>query len=62
MNERIMVALNKSEDKVSLDLDIPSVYNTKRAINLVTNEEIKIVNNKLPITLNGLSWGIYKLD
>jgi glycosidase len=62
MNERIMVALNKSEDKVSPELDIPTVYNTKRAINLVTNEEIKIVNNKLPITLNGLSWGMYKLD
>jgi len=62
MNERVLVALNKNGDKTSLEIQLPDFYNMKRAVNLVTNEEIKISNNKLPLILNGLSWGIYKLD
>ena len=62
MNERILVALNKNNDKTSLDIQLPGFYNIKRAVNLVTNEEVKIIDNKFPLLLNGLSWGLYKLD
>jgi glycosidase len=62
MNEHVLVALNKSGNKTSFDIQLPDFYHIKRAVNLVTNEEIKIVNNILPLSLNDLSWGIYKLD
>jgi len=62
LNERVLVALNKNDDKTSLEIQLPDFYNIKRAVNLITNEEIKISNNKLPLILNGLSWGMFKLD
>jgi hypothetical protein len=62
MNERVLVALNKDGDKTSIEIELPEFYNVKRAVNLVTKEEIKITNNKLPLSLNGLSWGMYKID
>jgi glycosidase len=62
MNERILIALNKNEDKTTFEINLPGIYNIKRAVNLVTNEEIKILNNKLPVSLNGLNWSMYKLE
>jgi glycosidase len=62
MNERVLVALNKNGNKTSFEIQLPDFYNIKRAVNLVTNEEIKIINSKLPLSLNGFSWGMYKLD
>jgi glycosidase len=62
MNEHILIALNKNDDKTTFEIELPGVYNIKRAINLITNEEIKISNNKLPVSLNGLNWSMYKLD
>jgi glycosidase len=62
MNERVLIALNKSEDKTAFEIELPGFYNAKRAINLVTNEEIKIFNNKLPVSLNSLNWSMYKLE
>jgi glycosidase len=62
MNERVMVALNKSEDKSSFEINLPEYYNMKHAVNLLTNEAINIVDNKIPVSLNGLSWSMYKLE
>jgi glycosidase len=62
MNERILIALNKNENKTSFDITLPDFYNIKRAVNLITHEEIKITNNSLPVSLNGLSWNMYKLE
>jgi cyclomaltodextrinase / maltogenic alpha-amylase / neopullulanase len=62
MNERILIALNKNEDKTAFEIDLPGFYNIKRAVNLITNEEITISNNKLPVSINGLNWSMYKLE
>jgi glycosidase len=62
MNERVLIALNKGEDKASYEIALPDFYKVKRAVNLITNEETKIINNKFTLFLNGLSRGIYKLD
>ena len=62
MNERILVALNKNDDKSSVEIDLPGFYNIKQAVNLITNETVKIINNKLPVSLDGLNWSMYKLN
>ena len=62
LNERILVALNKSNDKSSFVIKLPEFYNIKRLVNLVTNEVIAIRDNKFSISLNGLSWGMFKLE
>jgi glycosidase len=62
MNERVVIALNKNDDKTAFEINLPGFYNIKHAVNLITNEEVIIINNKLPVSLNGLSWSMYKLD
>lgn len=62
MNERILIALNKSDCKTSFEINLPVFYNLKQAVNLITNEKINIINNKLPVSQDGLSWSMYKLD
>ena len=62
MNERVVIALNKNDDKTAFEINLPGFYNIKHAVNLITNEEVNIINNKLPVSLNGLSWSMYKLD
>ena len=62
MNERILVALNKNNDNSSFVLQLPEFYNVKRAVNLITNEVIAIRDSKFSVSLNSLSWGMYKLE
>lgn len=62
MNERILIALNKRDSKTSFEINLPVFYNLKQAVNLITNEKINIINNKLPVSQDGLSWSMYKLD
>ncbi|MDR3669147.1 MAG: alpha-amylase family glycosyl hydrolase [Ignavibacteriaceae bacterium] len=62
MNERILIALNKRDSKTSFEINLPVFYNLKQAVNLITNEKFNIINNKLPVSQDGLSWSMYKLD
>ena len=61
MNERILIALNKNENPRKLKLEVPQFYNIKTAVNLVGNEELNIVNNKLEIELDGIGYKILLL-
>ena len=61
MNERILIALNKNENSRKLILEVPQFYNIKTAVNLVGNEELNIVNNKLEIELDGIGYKILLL-
>jgi len=62
MNERILVILNKYEQRQEVDLAVPSFYNIRRAKNLITNEFVLVKENKLIYTINGISCLILKLE
>ncbi len=55
MNERILVILNKSEEKQKLDLILPAVYDLKSAVDLISEREFKIINDKLEINIDEIS-------
>ena len=48
MNERILTILNKSKDPQEVTLAIPSVYNTKNAHDLESDNEYNIDKNNFP--------------
>ncbi|MGB5530164.1 MAG: alpha-amylase family glycosyl hydrolase [Ignavibacteriaceae bacterium] len=62
MNERILVVLNKSENKQKASLDLPSFYDLKTSKNIITGESVRISNNQLSFNVDGISYLILKLD
>ncbi len=51
-NERILVFLNKSDEKEEVELILPEFYSTTKALNILENSEIKISNGKIKLELN----------
>jgi len=62
LNERILVVLNKSKNDKKLDIFIPVTYNLKKAINLLSEEEIVLSDNILSLEVRGISFMIFKLE
>jgi glycosidase len=51
MNERILVALNKSDTPQKVTVKFPSFYYTKKMRDLQTGEELPIANDEVSISL-----------
>ncbi|MEJ2507551.1 MAG: alpha-amylase family glycosyl hydrolase, partial [Ignavibacteriaceae bacterium] len=62
MNERILTILNKSKDPQEVTLAIPSVYNTKNAHDLESDNEYQIDKNNLVIEIPSTGWKIFILN
>jgi len=60
--ERILVILNKSEEKQDIDLNIPAFYKSTSAFNLADKSSYKIENDKLHLKVKPRSSLILKLD
>jgi hypothetical protein len=61
MNERILTVLNKSEDEQYAEINIPSVYQIKSAIELPTTNDVVVNNNVLQISIPPIGYKIFKL-
>ncbi len=55
LNERVLVALNKSRDDEKMNIALPEVYNLKKAKDL-SGEEFEINDNELQLNVNGVSY------
>ena len=62
MNERILTILNKSKDSQKVTLAIPSVYDTKNAHDLESDNEYQIDKNNLVIEIPSTGWKIFILN
>jgi len=60
MNERILVVLNKGDEK-EVSLKLPKVIGASELINVIDGSEIKVNENSVTLALNGMSWGMYLL-
>lgn len=56
MNERILVVLNKNENKQKVELQLPNFYKINSVSDLVGGEKIKVNNGKLEITVKGVGF------
>jgi glycosidase len=61
-DERVLVVLNKSDEKQNLTLSLPSVYSVAKAVNLVDGSVLKIDAGKLTVELSPRGWVIIKLE
>ncbi len=61
MNERILVALNKSPFPKTIILKLPVVYNLNEAINLIDKEKSKITANSYTLTLPAFGYKFLEL-
>lgn len=62
LNERILIMLNKGNQKVNLNLQMPKIYELKEAVNLIDNETAGINFNVLNVEVPAIGFAIYKLD
>ncbi len=61
MNERILVVLNKDDNKQKVNLVLPKFLAIISAENLSNNNIVKVQNNYLNTELDEMSWKIFKL-
>lgn len=62
LNGRVLVALNKSDVNRITSVDLPAVYEIKKATDLINKNELRITKNKLHFNLNGIGYRIFRLD
>jgi glycosidase len=62
MNERMLVVLNKSDNKQMIDLNIPRIYDVKDAKDLSSGKLQKISDDKLSITIPAIGWRMFVLN
>lgn len=62
MNERILVVLNKSENKQKVSLALPALYDVKKANNLSNGESLLVKDNEISLNIKEISYLILKLN
>ena len=62
MNERVLVVLNKSDDKQEVQLNVPHIYDEKNAIDLSNGNMYEINNGKLILDIPAIGWRILLLQ
>jgi glycosidase len=62
LNERILVALNKSDQSQKISLNLPELYNITGAVNLLNAEKTSINNSRILVDIEGMGWKIYILS
>lgn len=58
MHERILVALNKSERRQSIKVELPEFYESKFAIDIISGQDYEIRNNRLLLTIPPIGWSV----
>ncbi|MBK9097060.1 MAG: alpha-glucosidase C-terminal domain-containing protein [bacterium] len=62
MNERILVILNKSEKEQQVNFTLPSVYNIKTAVDIISNDTMPVNENLLSLKITAIGYRILKLN
>ncbi|MGB5847790.1 MAG: alpha-glucosidase C-terminal domain-containing protein, partial [Ignavibacteriaceae bacterium] len=62
MNERVLVVLNKSDEKQKVQLNIPQMYNLTEAVDLSEGITYRIINDEIILDVPAIGWKIFKLN
>ena len=62
MNERILIALNKSSKPKTLNISFPEIYHLDSGIDLYSGNKYKIVDNTISITIPAIGFRIIKVE
>jgi cyclomaltodextrinase / maltogenic alpha-amylase / neopullulanase len=58
MNERILTVINKNPNQQKLEFTLPEMYKVNKAKDLVSGKEFEVKNNKLSISVEGITYVI----
>lgn len=61
-NERILVILNKSDEKQNVEIPLPKIYSVRKAVILEDNSSIECKDGKINVELNSRGWIFLKLE
>ena len=61
MNERVLVVLNKNTEKEEVNLSLPVYYGATKLVDLLSGENINVINNKAIISVKGVGYRFIKL-
>jgi glycosidase len=62
MNERILVALNKSDKAKTISISLPKIYHLTSGTDLYSGKRIKIKYDKIRITIPAIGFRIMKVE
>ncbi|MCX6136039.1 MAG: alpha-glucosidase C-terminal domain-containing protein [Ignavibacteriales bacterium] len=62
MNERLLVLLNKDETSRTISLHLPEMYQATSLVNIVNGETIKLSGLQTKLSIDPVSWQIYRLQ
>ena len=62
LNERILVILNKGENRVTQKIELPIVYGASKITSLIDGKALKVRTNKVTIKLNKQNYNIYQIN
>jgi glycosidase len=61
-NERILVVLNKSDEKQKFEIALPEIYSVRKTVNLETGASNECKDRELKVELNPRGWTFLKLE
>ncbi|RKY93417.1 MAG: hypothetical protein DRQ01_04795 [Ignavibacteriae bacterium] len=59
--ERVLIVLNKRDDKQTIELNFPSVYKLQNIVDLSNGESFEITNDQLSIDIPAIGWKMFVL-
>ena len=62
MNERILIILNKSEKEQTVNVQLPRIYNLKKAFDVISRREYQIEESKISLKMPGINYLILKME
>ena len=62
MNERVLVVLNKNPQAQNVNIELPDFYKTRYLVDLLSGEKIDLNENKINITVKGISYRFFNLE
>jgi len=61
-NERVLVLLNKTDNKQPVELNFPGIYKLKKSIDLSDGNVIEIINDQLNVDIPAIGWRMFLLN
>jgi glycosidase len=62
LNERILIVLNKSEENLTVKLNLPQVYNLVKANDIATGNAYSIDNDQIEVEVQAIGWRMFVLN
>ena len=62
MNERIVVALNKSAQPQPVHVDFPQFYQVKKAVDVMNGQQYALSNHSLSLTIPAIGWLVLSME